>query len=112
MYNKLLERQIKRYLKNQGELSDDLRMLLKAVSQSYDHYESDRSLLERSMDLSSNELTELNKRLREESEHQKFILDKMKELVISLQKIDQEIIDKDTVEDEDLVSIFDKISIE
>jgi serine phosphatase RsbU (regulator of sigma subunit) len=63
-YNKLLERQIRRYLKAGEELPAEFRQLLEAISNSYDHYEADRNMLERSLDLSSQELNVLNDRMR------------------------------------------------
>lgn len=67
-YNKLLERQLKRKLKGVDEIPEEFKPLLQAISDSYDHYESDRTLLERSLELSSNELTETNGKLRHANE--------------------------------------------
>ncbi len=53
--NKLLQRQIRRYYSG-NKIPDEMQELLKAVSLSYDHFERDRKLLERSMDISSEEL--------------------------------------------------------
>jgi len=60
--NKLLERQIKRHLKNTDlESNPELVELMFAISQAYQHQEENRQLIERSLDLSSGELTEANK---------------------------------------------------
>ena len=64
MQNKLLARQIKRFLKN-IEMPAEYAPLLQAISDSYDHYEADRSLLERSLEVSSQELNEANGKIRE-----------------------------------------------
>jgi serine phosphatase RsbU (regulator of sigma subunit) len=66
MYNKLLERQIKRNLKGMTEIPEELKAVFQAVSDSYNHYESDRSLLERSLEVSSTELNQANSRIREQ----------------------------------------------
>jgi PAS domain S-box-containing protein len=66
MFNKLLERQIQKYLG--GECPDHLQAFLKVVNESYEHYEKDRKMIERSIDLSSTEMIELNDRLRRESD--------------------------------------------
>ena len=66
--NKLLLRQIQRHLGGVEGLPDHYRALLADISNSYDHYEKDRGMLERSIDLSSNEMIELNTKLRKESE--------------------------------------------
>lgn len=65
--NKLLVRQIKKYLKNSAS-SEDIPELFNAISESYDHYDKDRKMLERSIELSSNEMIALNNKLRKESE--------------------------------------------
>lgn len=64
--NRLLQRQIRKYLS--GVDTDSMQAFLEAVGNSYDHYERDRELLERSMDLSSKELLESNQRIRSEAE--------------------------------------------
>lgn len=61
--HKLLERQIKRHLK-QGldgsgpEFKEELESLFAAIDQAYRDFDSDRALIERSQDLSSKELME------------------------------------------------------
>jgi PAS domain S-box-containing protein len=67
MYNPLLRRQIRKYLGNEELVPPELLPLLEAVNQSYEHYESDRAMIERSIDISSQELLEVNERLRRES---------------------------------------------
>lgn len=65
MYNGLLERQLKRYLKETDGLSEEFKNLLQAISHAYDHYEEDRKLVERSLEISSYELTINNRKLAE-----------------------------------------------
>lgn len=65
MYNGLLERQLKRYLKNVDGLPEEFHKLLQAISHAYDHYEEDRKLVERSLEISSYELTVNNRKLAE-----------------------------------------------
>jgi len=82
MYNKLLERQIKRYLKNTDSRSQEFHDLFLAISQAYDHHEEDRQLIERSLELSSAELSETNRSLHEANH----LIDlKNKDLISSLQ---------------------------
>ncbi len=59
-YNKLLQRQINRKLKDTTNLSPELLDLLDTISASYDHYERDRQIIDRSIELSSIELQESN----------------------------------------------------
>ncbi len=63
MHNGLLERQLKRYLRNNTPLPPETDELLKAISHAYDHYEEDRLMLERTVELNSIELTQANKKL-------------------------------------------------
>ncbi|HIA35443.1 MAG TPA: hypothetical protein EYM84_06920 [Flavobacteriales bacterium] len=65
MYHKLLERQIRRNLRGISEIPDEFQKIFRAISDSYNHYESDRALLERSLDLSSQELSSANVRIRD-----------------------------------------------
>jgi serine phosphatase RsbU (regulator of sigma subunit) len=81
-YNKLLERQLKRYLKGARIDSPEWQQLLSAISQAYDHHDEDRILIERSLELSSHELTEANRSLLEAN---KIIALKNKDLIDSLE---------------------------
>ncbi len=105
--NKLLERQLRRSSIAYRDIPEDFQKLLIAVNASYDHYEADRSLLERSIDLSSLELTEAYKKLRVETERQKIVLDKLKSAISSLRHEDEVVFTSEVIEDEDLISISD-----
>ncbi len=61
--NKLLLKQIFKKVGGIEQIPADLRPLLEVISQSYDHYERERLLTERSMDLSSKELMEANEKM-------------------------------------------------
>jgi serine phosphatase RsbU (regulator of sigma subunit) len=67
MWNKLLERQLRRYIKTADVTGPEFQDLFAAISQAYTHQEEDRQLVERSLDLSSQELTDANRALREAS---------------------------------------------
>lgn len=54
--NKLLHRQLKRKLGKDFEIPADYVELVKTISQSYDHFERDRKIIERAMEVSSEEL--------------------------------------------------------
>jgi len=63
--NKLLERQIKRHLKSTDLWANpELVELMHSISEAYQHQEEDRQLIERSLDLSSAELTDANQAVR------------------------------------------------
>lgn len=65
--NRLLLRQIQKYHGGLSNIPAEYHKFLEAVSESYDHYEKDHTLLERTIDLSSNEMMQLNDELREET---------------------------------------------
>src|SRR5947207_2370413 len=66
MYNKLLLRQIQKNFGGVDDIPENLVALFNVISNSYDHYEKDRSMIERSIELSSKEMIELNNNLRNE----------------------------------------------
>lgn len=76
--NRLLKRQIKRHFNGIENVPTEFLPFMEAVERSYKHYEDDRVLLERAMELSSEELVEANQYLRKESEEQKTVLKKLK----------------------------------
>lgn len=64
MLHKILTRQVNKYLGDSyEEVCPEIKNLLQAVSETYTHLDEDRALIERSLDLSSKELTEINERL-------------------------------------------------
>ena len=63
--NSLLKRQIDKLIK--PELLKDLTPFLKAINDSYENYEDQLSMSQRAMKISSDELFEANKKLREEA---------------------------------------------
>ncbi|MEO6456566.1 MAG: ATP-binding protein [Ginsengibacter sp.] len=71
MYNKLLKRQLQKNLGALDEIPENLLPLLKVISDSYDHYEKDRKMIEHSIDLSSNEMIQLNNDLRNDIKERK-----------------------------------------
>jgi signal transduction histidine kinase len=81
-YHKTLQRQIRKFLGEDPVVSPQLEQLLHSVSSAYVHADEDRELIERSLELSSRELTDTNKKIRDEvaaqakelyKEHARFI---------------------------------------
>lgn len=66
--HKILLRQLRRYLQIEDEnlVPEHLRDFVVAISAAYDHFDEDRQLLERSIDISSNELQQINEKLKQE----------------------------------------------
>ncbi|MDN5211663.1 ATP-binding protein [Fulvivirgaceae bacterium BMA12] len=83
-----------------------LSEFLQAVSSTYEHYEKDRQLLERSMNLSSKELYCTNEKLREDHQKQKVVLDKLKEAISEL-NIEENPHLTTGVDENDLVAMVD-----
>lgn len=82
--NSLLLRQIRKYLGSVDDIQEDLIPIFQAINQSYNHYEGDRELLERAMDLSSEELSESNAKLKRQVDIHLKTLQKLKESLVSL----------------------------
>lgn len=63
--HRLLLRQLKKYLPESFDSSDELRSMLDAISNAYIDYERDYEQLERTLEVSSNELFKSNQRLND-----------------------------------------------
>jgi len=84
--NKVFERQIKRHLPSLAKPSADLKHFFEVISRTYDSFEEDRKMTERSMEISSRELSEANKVLSQEvakSKKRAFDLEKLNSLMIN-----------------------------
>lgn len=103
-YHRLLKRQAKKYF---GEnIPEGLDSFLEAVSQSYEHYESDRILIERAMEISSKELTASNRKLLDESKRHKILIESLKDSIKSISP------DSRNIEDDDLLRMADVLQEE
>ncbi len=67
-YNKLLLKQIQKKFGSADDLPPEMLEFLSTVSHTYDFYEKERQLIERSMDISSNELIEANSKLEQQAQ--------------------------------------------
>ncbi len=111
--NRLLKRQIKRHLGGLENVPDSMLPFLEAIDRSYQHYEEDRLLLERSMDISSNELESSNIQLSEESKKQAEILNRLKESLNTLLSVDDSDSNINFIDDEDdILKVIDFIEIQ
>ena len=66
--HKTLKRQVERFFGNAETLPKELEKLFGAISEVYEHFDSDRILIERSLELSSRELEEINQKLKKQNE--------------------------------------------
>ena len=81
----LLERQIRKFLPQDLADNESLKPFLEAVKKSYHTQEEQFNMLQRAMQISSEELFVANQKLREESKAQQEILDSLKLVIKSLQ---------------------------
>ena len=61
--NHLLERQIKNYFSNNIPNSVEFKDFINSISDTYNNFDKDRELLERSFDISSKEFLEMNSKI-------------------------------------------------
>jgi len=66
--NKLLLKQISKKYGDMSTLPDETKDLLLTISQTYDHYEREMQLIERSMDLSSEEMKAIYNKLEQQKQ--------------------------------------------
>lgn len=89
--HRILQRQIERALGHVdfAGLQPPIQMLLQTISDTYTHADEDRALMSRSLDLSSKEFVEINKRLAQENEIiEKTVLERTQELRLEKVKLD------------------------
>ena len=82
--NSLLKRQIRKYLSNELASNHKLEAFLDAVNRSYINFEEQFSMQQRAMTLSSNELYEANQQLKQETNAQQVVIDKLKRVIETL----------------------------
>ncbi len=90
--HRVLERQIKHYIGNvkSEEISAQWTALLQVISDTYAHSDDDRTLLLRSLELSSKEFVEINKKLKSENEIiEKKVKDRTQELEYERTKLNE-----------------------
>lgn len=89
--NPLLKRQIRKYLPEDLKDREDMQVFLNAVSASYVNLEDQFTMTQRAMKISSDELFEANKQLREESERQKALLNRLQAVINTVHPFDEQL---------------------
>lgn len=110
MKNPLLQRQLKKYLGSAEAIPDEMQKLFEAINQSYNHYQTDRTLIERSMDLSSQELLEANIKLSQDAERQRLLLHSLNESLRELRPAIEH--SSSANQEEDILSVADLLRSE
>jgi|GEM_PF-2108684 len=86
--NRLLARQLRKSFGTEANIPTEIQSFVDIVERSYNHYEEDRKLLERSMLISSEELEEVNQRLLTDIEDKNEILHRIRKSLLDLSTID------------------------
>lgn len=82
--NPLLKRQLRKYLSAELQNHPEMERFLDAVNRSYDNSNEQFAMLQRATKISSEELFEANEQLRKESDSQKEIIKKLKNVIDTL----------------------------
>ncbi|KAB8155648.1 GHKL domain-containing protein [Kordia sp. TARA_039_SRF] len=82
--NPLLKRQLRKYISQDLQNHPEMERFLDAVNRSYNNSEEQFSMLQRATAISSEELFEANQQLRNESDAQKEIIEKLKSVIDTL----------------------------
>ncbi len=105
-YHRLLERQLKKFLPGYPEVPEQFRDVLSAVSNSYEHTDNDRVLMETAMRESSDELEAKKEALKALLTRQSHVLESLKEAASALFP------DRPSLENEDLLQLADVVQEE
>lgn len=84
-YHRILERQIHKVFGDRTDFPEDVLAFFDLISTSYKNADADRALVERSLELSSKELSQINARLTQrvkEAEEKTAELEKMNDLMV------------------------------
>ena len=82
--NSLLKRQIRKYLNSELKNNSDLTEFFDAIDSSYRNFDEQSSMIQRAMAISSDELYAANRKLQNEAEEQKEVIDKLKSVIDTL----------------------------
>ena len=105
-YHRLLERQLKKYLPGYPEVPAEWGALLSAVSNSYEHSDNDRVLMETAMRESSDELMAKKEAVNQMLVRQSHVLETLKEAASTLFP------DRPLLENDDLLQLADIVQEE
>lgn len=88
--NPLLNRQIRKYLPDDVKDREDVQDFLKSVAASYENLDDQFKMTQRAMKISSDELFEANKTLREETRQQRSLLLRLQTVINAVQPFDND----------------------
>jgi PAS domain S-box-containing protein len=105
-YHRLLERQLKKFLPGYPVVSEEWEALLNAISNSYEHSDNDRVLMETAMRESSDELMSKKEVLNNLLKRQSHVLESLKEAAATLFP------EQSSLANEDLLKLADVVQEE
>ena len=86
--NSLLKRQIRKFLSEELKSDTDLTAFINAVDLSYNNFDEQSVMIQRAMAISSDELYSANRKLQQEADEQKEVIDKLKSVINTLKFYD------------------------
>ncbi|MBN3037719.1 MAG: hypothetical protein JW834_04720 [Candidatus Diapherotrites archaeon] len=87
--HRLLERQLKKYLSAYPNVPEDLKQFIKAIDEAYKQADKDRAMVERSLELISDEFMALNRKLKADIERGKHAEEQLKEKLSEVEKLNK-----------------------
>jgi len=93
--HRLLNRQVTKHLDPSVEYPIEILQFIESINHSYIHYDNDRMLLERAMNLSSKELESLLIQIRNQAQQQKEVLEQLKVMLGGIETSDVSVVTKD-----------------
>ncbi|TCP23284.1 phospho-acceptor domain-containing protein [Tenacibaculum skagerrakense] len=84
MMNSLLKRQISKFLPDYLQHNEDLDVFLEAIGKSYNFYDQQSLMLQRATTISSEELSVASENLQKQTDAQKEIIEKLKNVIHTL----------------------------
>jgi light-regulated signal transduction histidine kinase (bacteriophytochrome) len=106
--NSLLKRQINKFLPLHLQENKDLDVFLDAINRSYNYYEDQSLMQQRATSISSEELSLTSKKLQKETDAQKAIIEKLKNVIQTLKFYELE--DDTSVEGSSSIKLIDFIN--
>lgn len=97
--NSLLKRQLRKYFDDDSKLSE-VMPFIDAVDRSYQYYDEQFVMLQRSMTISSDELSEANTKLKQEAQEQKEVISKLNNVINTLKSYN--LTDENNTDNKDL----------